>query len=288
VPDYLRVKDRHLLTPVRTYTHTDTGRMVTLVSMIHFGEGRYFRGLEAIILRCEEAGAVVLCEGTTPLTEEDLSDATAEERELLDEWDAVTELTGVRVAGLGWTTQMSAMSYPDSWQVLDMGQLELIRMTGLDAMRGQVADLRRMVEWPEHNTWAANLYRIKLVLMLRALAVLTSNNAVPKRPTDAVIHHYRNNLALAGLHDTDRDVVMAWGGRHVAVIEVDLVGHGYVWQADDWHIMGRLPSVGRALWNMLLRRPPADEIRDPGAATALPTVRPEPSDGRENAATPGR
>jgi hypothetical protein len=169
-----------------------------------------------------------------------------------------------------------------------MGQLELIRMTGLDAMRAQVADLRRMVEWPEHNTWAANLYRIKLVLMLRALAVLTSNNAVPKRPTDAVIHHYRNNLALAGMHDTDRDAVMAWGGRHVAVIEADLVGHGYVWQADDWHIMGRLPSVGRALWNMLLRRPPADEIRDPGAATALPTVGPGLPDERENAATPGR
>jgi hypothetical protein len=158
---------------------------------------------------------------------------------------------------------------------------------GLDAMREQAASGRRMVEWPEHNTWAGNLYRIRLVLMLRALAVLTSNNVMPKRPTDAVIHHYRNNLALAGLHGTDRDVVMAWGGRHVAVVEADLVSHGYVWQSDDWHTVGRLPSVRRAVWNMLLRRAPADEIRD-SAATAAPTVGPESSDERENAAMSGR
>src|SRR5436190_9307029 len=132
--EHMRMRGRHLQTPIRCHVHPDTGRRVWLVGMVHHGEPRYYHEITQAVAAYMAAGAVVHAEGTPP--PEDRSLLTPQEREVLDEQDKADTLSAEVYAAWGWVKQSIGFGRftPQGWQRVDLTMLELISVVGADVM----------------------------------------------------------------------------------------------------------------------------------------------------------
>jgi hypothetical protein len=290
---YAKRQGRVFKTPVTTYAHPDTGRRVTVVSVMHVGLPSYFAGLREIIKEKEAAGAVVHCEGTgldrltpelvkQPLVSTTLDakvrellaripDLTHDEREVLLAMVDVALLMRRRVRELGWVEQMDkegGLPTEPHWENIDITVIDVIRRLGPDTLLYRMRQSMKMLDWPVGNNVKPNAFRLKLALVFRAYASNKKRiqNKLCTGPYDAVLLERREKVALDGLHATTTDVVLLWGAMHLPAFEADLLSRGYVQEGQTWHTACLMPSITAALLRMLLRRDPGKRVAEQAAA----------------------
>jgi hypothetical protein len=254
--EFLRRRRSDLLTPVRDYVHRDSGRRVTVVSTMHIGEADYYARLRDVVTDREACGATVQCEGSSLLvTNEDREAAAGAAREALDARSRLLDLTRQTAPLLGWTFCLDAMPVADTWQIVDISEVEVIERNGAEVILRHARRASLLLDLPDGDAKAVHRFRLMASVGLRAAArVSRSDRERRATPTDAVVLHYRTEVALTGLDDTDRDVVLIWGGRHLPGLDAGLVDRGYVLTSEVWQRVGRLPSVPRAIAGLFTAR----------------------------------
>lgn len=251
--EYLRLVDSALQTPVYRYVHADTGRQVTLIGAIHIGEPSYYTALRSVIDDMEATGAAVQCEGSSLLRGTGL-DLTEQEQEVMADLRRMRALEKRRVAELGWVGQLDGLGYPPRWQVVDLSPPEIMRRTGVETMRLQVQRMIRGFDWAEGDRRGLARLRLKMAIGFRILARNEKriSQAVRRNPADAVLLDERNALALSGVADTFRDVVLIWGAAHLSGLDAGLREQGMVRAGEpEWYTALVLPSTGAALWGVI-------------------------------------
>ncbi len=289
---YAKRQGRVFKTPVTTYVQPETGRRVTIVSVMHIGLPSYFAGLREVIKEKEAAGAVVHCEGTgleqlTPeLVKEPLASTTldAKARELLARIPELTDderevllamadkelLMRRRVGELGWVEQMDkegGLPTEPHWENIDITVQDIIHRLGPDTLLYRTRHAMKMLEWPEGDTVKPNAFRLQVALFCRATASNKQRIQTKLRtgPYDAVLLERREKVALDGLHAASTDVVLLWGAMHLPAFEADLLSRGYTQENQTWHTACVMPSITAALLRMLVRW-------DPGGRSAVQDV----------------
>ncbi len=290
---YAQRQGRAFKTPVTTYVHPETGRRVTVVSVMHVGLASYYAQLRAIIKEQEAAGAVVHCEGTgldrltpeliqQPLVSTTLDakvqellaripDLSSDEREVLLAMADIELLMRRRVRELGLVVQLDnegGLPTEPHWQNIDITVIDVIHRLGPDTLLYRMRQTRKMLDWPAGNTVKPNAFRLKIALICRACASTKQRIQTKLRtgPYDAVLLDRREKVALDGLHATTADVVLLWGAMHLPAFESDLLAHGYTRESQTWHTVCLMPSITAALLRMLLRRDPGRRIAEQDAA----------------------
>lgn len=290
MPEYLRlIGATYLQTPIRGYHHRETGRRITVVCTMHMGVAAYFTGLRAVIDKLQADGAVVQSEGSRML--DSTADTTADELLLLTGLRHATEIEDQRAAVLGWVTQAAGlaypadgMSYPPDWQIVDLSHLEIIRRVGVDTMRRHLAGRNRLFGQAVNRRGARYLLMITIGMRIGAndrLNHMAEDHRKQQRredPMNAVLLGERNAVALAGLDRTDLDTVLIWGAKHLPGLHAGLTERGYerVPEPEQWHTVTTLPSVRRALWQVITGRPAtfgSEPITAPEPAGSSDTVR---------------
>jgi hypothetical protein len=126
-PAYLGIDGRATLqTAVHHYRHPDTGRKVTLVATMCFGDPGYYGKLRELISGCEAGGAVVHCEGSGRVPYDD-GDVTADEQTLLGDLRECRDLETARFPTIGWVHRNACLEPGPRWQVHDLSDLAIIR-----------------------------------------------------------------------------------------------------------------------------------------------------------------
>jgi hypothetical protein len=189
---YARRQGRVFKTPVTTYVHPETGRRVTVVSVMHIGLPSYYSRLREIVKEKEATGAIVHCEGTglecltpelikQPLVSNTLDakvrellaripDLTDDEREVLLAMVDVALLMRRRVRELGWVEQMDkegGLPTEPHWENIDISVLDVIHRLGPDTLLYRMRQVRKMLDWPTGNNVKPNAFRLKLAFLCR-------------------------------------------------------------------------------------------------------------------------
>lgn len=238
MPDHLRLDGMQLLTPVHRYTHSGTGQKVTLVATMHVGEPDYYAQLLKVIDELEADGAVVQCEASRLLPDED---ATAPEQELLAVLESVQEGEEAKIHLLGWVNQVEALPYPSRWQFNDMSSVEVIRLLGPEMLGQKLQNAATLYGWADDDELARKWFRLNTAMMLRAQA---GEGPMPAQVGDDVLLGKRNEVALAGVDATPHDVVLIWGARHVPGLHTGLVDRGFTRVASEWYRVADLLPDG--------------------------------------------
>ena len=256
--EYLRRQGRCLQTPQRVYVHPDTGRTITLIGMMHVGEPRYYTDVKAAVAECEAGGAVIHCEGSGKrLADESLIGLTPAEAELIQELQRGERLKAQRLPMFGWVEQLTALApFPETWQFIDLGRVEVIRMTGTDELLRNTRRTNNLMDWADDDTKTPYVCRISIALGFRQHA--SDSPRIQRKltlPIHQVLVEHRNKLAMDAVHATRQDVVLLWGAKHLPGMEADLRDHGYQRVAETWRTAFQLPSVLGSLWSVLRRKP---------------------------------
>jgi hypothetical protein len=234
---YAKRQGRVFRTPITTYAHPDTGRRVTVVSVMHIGLPSHFAELREIIKEREATGVAVHCEGTgldrlTPdLVKQSLTSTTSDtkvqellvripdliddEREVLLAMVDVELLARRRIRELGWVGQMDkegGLPNEPHWQDNDVTVFDVIRRLGPDTMLYRTRQAKKLLDWQANNRVKPNAFRLKVALVFRACS--SNKKSIQDKlrtgPYDAVLLERREKVALDGLHATTTDVVLLW------------------------------------------------------------------------------
>jgi hypothetical protein len=260
--EFLRRRGRILFAPVRSYVRPDTGRRVTLVGTQHIAEPGYFVEIRALIDKLEADGATVYHEGDRTSPPGDLTDA---ERQALQALEIQQEWQARRGAELGLVGQLDAMPIADTWQVLDLPTIEIIRLIGVDQLLAATQRQTQSLSWPDSDHHRGpNRHRLSVALMCRAQASVLLNLRRPRHMTPM---RRREDVAVRCIDRTDGDLVLVWGAAHLAGLGHHLALRGFFLERVTWHRTMRIPSITASLARLLIRRPPhlirPDAIPDP-------------------------
>lgn len=289
--DFLRFRRRTLQTPVHHFVHPDTGRRIAVIGTMHMGEPGYFAGLRTVIDGLEDDGAVVQCEASSLLLLDEQTEQTltGDERVVLDMRKRRMELELRRVTELGWVRQLDVLGYPDRWQKVDLGIVEVIRRVGTETMLRNEVRAIEMFDRPDNDPRSIERLRLLLRFMFIGFRVTVWSSARraarPGTPAaiDAVLIDQRDALALEALWGTEQDTVLIWGCAHLPGIEAGITRRGFVRDgATQWHTAAVLPTV-RSILSRLAALP-----RTVGTAGPVDQAVPDtaaPAD-LENDATP--
>ncbi|GIF01107.1 hypothetical protein [Paractinoplanes rishiriensis] len=261
--DYLRVTGDRLQTPIRHYIHPSTGRRVTLIATMHFGDPAYFTGLRETIALLTAGGAAAHCEGSI-LLPCDAPEVTDAEHSAVAGLHRLHELEKQRFAALGLIGQIDGLGYPPHWQIRDLSYLDIIRRAGEPAVRDHITHRSKRRQRPYDRRERAKLL-FQLTLGMRLLAASRTD---PRPPRNAAALHPvlfgdRETLALDGFDGTDRDIVLIWGAKHLPGLHHGLTRRGlHTTATDQWRTITTLPPLGRAAWQALTsRRRPLEATR---------------------------
>ena len=270
--DYLRFRRATLQTPVHHFLHPDTGRRIAVIGTMHMGEPGYFAGLRTVIDGLEEDGAVVQCEASSLLLPDEQTEQTLtdEERVVLAMRDRRMELELRRVTELGWVRQLDALGYPDRWQKVDLGIVEIIRRVGTEVMLRTEVRAIKMFDRPDNDPRSIEQLRLQLHLMFIAFRFTVWSSArraarpgTPATGSDAVLIDQRDALALEALWGTEQDTVLIWGCAHLPGLEAGITAAGFVRDgATQRHTAAVLPTV-RSILSRLRALPRTTGTADP-------------------------
>jgi hypothetical protein len=252
--EYVRITGKTTLqTAVHHYLHPDTGRKVTLVGTMHFGDPGYFTRLYELISECEAAGAVVHCEGSGRVPIDD-SDITVDEELLLCDRRRCGELETVRLPMVGWAYQSAWLVPGPQWRVHDLSDLDIIRLARLPVIAKMIARKQRILG----PSGRIALKRLRFVLAV-TMGVMASPAVQRRRlPGGDVLVDHRNTVALKAFNATGRDTVLVWGAKHIPGLDTGVRQAGLTHTGTDWHTVTEIPG----LWS-ILSKPPAPAVRQP-------------------------
>jgi len=253
--EYLRITEKRTLqTAVHQYQHPETGRRVTLVATMTFGDPGYYIGLREVINDREAAGAVVHCAGSgrvpdDPAISEPREQLPASRAELmvLNAWRDCRDLEVARFPTIGWVHKDVWLEPRPQWEVHDLSDLAIIRLAGLPLITQVVACKVRLFGPPKGPT-ALKWLRFKISLAMRTMA----SPKVQGRQVLIDEIRYRNTVALTAFSATGRDTVLVWGAAHIPGLDNGIRKAGLRHTGTDWHTVTEIPR----LWN-LLHKPPS-------------------------------
>jgi hypothetical protein len=249
-----RIIGKKFQTPVRTYTHPDKQRTITVVSTCHYGEAGYFERLYDRITAIALDGALIYSEGSDKV-EGVPGELTKAEQDAVEARRRIGQLTTALVAGMGWTGQPAPPT--GLWQFRDMSTIEIIRAVGPEVMARQLGGQAALLQRAQRSRRAGWL---ALLLILTGLRQMTSGKVkvLPKGHPGKVLVEERNRVAMADAHATGADLVLVWGAAHAVGFHEDLTAHGYHCEAEEWYSVLSMPSTASLVVRMLLgRRMPA-------------------------------
>ncbi|GAA3449626.1 hypothetical protein [Dactylosporangium matsuzakiense] len=248
------VRPDQVQTPIHHYRHPSTGRQVTVISTMTVGEPAYYTHLRAVIDELTDAGAVVQAEGSRLLPYRHTTVTDAEAQLLADLRDC-RDLEQRRTRELGWVGQVDGLGYPSHWKVIDLTDLQVLRLIGEQAMTEQIRRMRRQFDWPESDAGGIHRYRLSTTIYLRASTRSRRlDDNVKADPTYALLLGARTSTALDGLATTDLDTVLVWSAMHLPGIEAGLTARGYTRTGEpQWVTVAHVPTIRSALWRCLTR-----------------------------------
>ena len=223
-----------LQTAVSYLIHPDTGRRVTLISMIHIGRPDYYARVGELV---EDHEGPVLFEGLGELTAEEAAALTEEERKV---WQSLASLNAAYrriAASLHLVAQPDAMPRPGpQWVRADLPVRELLhrwvkgRLPLIPVMdaAGQALDGALMRR-------ATRLLLLQEPFILSAFQFLRGRAPQLGRLTALLIDE-RNEAALKAFDSVDeaKDVLMTYGAGHVPGLLAGFTTRGYRVSARDW------------------------------------------------------
>jgi len=222
-----------VITAVRTFTHPDSGRTVTLVGTMHIGQHRYFRQLSYVVEALSAAGAEVHVEGINHLAE---SEPTAWERDRLAEADgwADPETTGVTVSLLRVESQGVRLRLPEGVRNVDLSHLQLLRRLGWDNYRRVFSPPHADPSSPRLGPIARAIIRFQF-RHLRLVNRFASLRRRDRHIAEVVIEE-RNQMAFAAATEalTRGDVALVWGTQHVPGLATLFRAQGYRLCREEW------------------------------------------------------
>jgi len=244
--EYLRItENRELQTAIHHYQHPETGRRVTLVATMHFGDSGYYIGLRQVIGDREAAGAVVHCTGSGRVPDD--SAISAAELIVLNAWRDCRDLEIARFPTIGWVHKDAWLDPRPQWEVHDLSDLAIIRLAGLPLITRVVARKVRLFGPPKGPT-ALKWLRFKIILAMRRTASPKFQGGLAH--IDEIPH--RNTVALKAVNAIDHDTVLVWGAAHIPGLDNGIREAGLRHTGTDWHTVTEIPR----LWN-LLHKPPS-------------------------------
>jgi hypothetical protein len=222
-----------VITAVRTFTHPESGRAVTLVGTMHIGQYRYFRQLSGVVEALSAAGAEVHVEGINHV---DDSPPTQWERDRLAEADrwADPETTGVAVSLLRVESQGVRLRLPDGVRNVDLSHLQLLRRLGWEDYRRVFTPPRAHTSTPRLGLAARAAIRFQF-RHPRLVDRFASLRRRDRRIAQVVIEQ-RNQLAFAAATEalTRGDVALVWGTQHLPGLATLFRSQGYRLSREEW------------------------------------------------------
>jgi hypothetical protein len=243
----MRLRARHLATPVLWYRHAETRRTLVLVLNSHIGAAGYFAAMCARISELEARGYAVQWEGITKAGEQAWAEATAGEKAAHEVMTALYRDRPRALAhSLGWAYQ-GDIELPDGWANGDLTDLELVRAIGPAAVCAMGADIdaRSAKLGARRDAFALAMGPLILRALARPHDRLSQAIANQAPDVHAVLLGQRSKRAAAA--DPGRDTVMVWGAEHADSIEAALAAAGWVRMSRRrWLTVGRLPAFARS------------------------------------------
>lgn len=228
-----RQRRKKVDTAVRTYRH-DSGRVITVVGTLHFAVRSYYDQLRALISERENGGAVVHHEGLQPVYYPEVP-PTPDQEAVIASWSTQAQRHVAMLRALGWDLvgQYEALPRPESWRRVDVAAGELADLGALaydPDLDKRIRTIERMPLWQRRLTRTA--MRLQL---LRGIDRLDDGNPDESKSLPGEITgHWRSLLAVRAALAEPCDVVMIWGGGHVAGIAALLVASGFTLTGTQW------------------------------------------------------
>ncbi len=214
--------------------HTETGRRITLIAMIHIGRPDYYARLGQVV---DEHEGLVLFEGLGELATEDAAALSDEERRVYDSLAALNAAYRRVAAALHLVAQPDAMPRPGpDWVRADLPVRELLQrwvkarlplIPVMDAA-GQALDSAMMRR-------TTRLLLLQEPFILSAFQLLRGWAPGLGRLTTLLIDE-RNAAALKVFDGVDagQDVIMTYGAGHIPGLLAGFTARGYRETARDW------------------------------------------------------
>ena len=226
-----------------------TGQAVTLISVAHIADSRYYEEITGAAAALEVAGAVVQYELIGRASDAEWAEASETERAADAAIGRSERARRDALMGyLGWDHQGRALRPLPSWVKADLTDLEYIRLVGVQrvlADEGAASETIDILGGQADRVLGAGfaiLYRLLALDRWQVILRLAHRDRVIEKVTVAD----RSDHAVAMLPH-DRDAVMIWGAGHLASIHAGLTRLGFTRSGTRWLNVGTLPSVYAAL-----------------------------------------
>lgn len=242
----LRFKKGYLQTATYELEHPQTDSRISLVGVMHMGEQAYYNAVSAYAEKQEmQHGAEVHYEKLKTAPAEALSEASEEERELVEQLRGASGAVRALARHLDCVYQSDAFSLKPHWQNHDINHLQLVQLLGtrtaaklfgkqnggdLEAPEGVDPKLAAFV--------ARSVFRFA-PLFNRLKPLITSKHVTH------VIRDYRNGIALQAAksrlcEEPNQSIVAIWGAGHLPGLEAGFKQMNYKRSRTLWLDVCRL------------------------------------------------
>jgi hypothetical protein len=231
----IREGDRwSLQTALLHLRHSETGRRVRLMSMIHIGEPKFYTRINEVI---DEHEGLILFEGMGQLTDEEIAGLTPDERRVYDSLMPLNDAYRKLAAALDLVAQPDALHKPGpNWLRAD---LPLKRL--LASWSERQLPLLPVMDAATNALKGAFFRRTTRLLLLQEPLILTAMRHVrglsPSigRLTRLLVDE-RNEAAIGVFDKTpvEQDILFIYGAGHIAGLVEALEQRGYRKAGRDW------------------------------------------------------
>jgi hypothetical protein len=225
-----------LQTSAHHLRHVESGRRVTLLSMIHIGRADYYARLSELVEEREQDG-LVLYEGLGELDADELAELTEDEQRLYERFAALAGAYRRVAASLNLVAQTDAMPRPRAgWVRADLPVRDLLRrwLAARLPLIPMIEGTGRMLE-SAFMRRSTRLLLLQEPLILAAFTFLRGRVSRLGRITALLIDE-RNAAALAAFDTVPahKDVIITYGAGHIPGLLAGLSARGYQETARDW------------------------------------------------------
>ena len=246
-PNHIRNVDGNLETPIVSYIHPETKKIIVFIATIHIGDPEYFSSILKLIEGLSNNGYKILYESIKSLTSEE-EEALTEKEIAVKKRLAYLSTLLERVGKIdGYQHQTDGLDLDNAqdrgWISNDIKGYEVVRFLAEKNIFTRSSDddfksIDRLVD--------SGLMNIAIGIGLRVFAFLSFIGEFSpwfnreRRIFKKFILHERNKIAFAGIEEYPNDnIVNIWGAGHLPGIEKKIKAAGYVECNRKWIVAYR-------------------------------------------------
>jgi hypothetical protein len=229
-----------IATPVRTFTHPDTGGRITYLGTVHAALPDYFVQLGDLLADLDAQGAVIHYEQVHAPTEDELAAASEEIRQGADDLKARFERMDARLVSVGMSLQREALVMREAWQNHDVSRIAAAHFYG-----GQVLYQQRQTDKEQEFMISHLSPTVLRSLMLQSLAaaskVVTGEVDIESifPGVERQVATWRETVALAAVDvrralEPEAHIVLLWGAGHLPGFTRALTTRGFKEDGQRW------------------------------------------------------